>query len=546
MDAGRAECRRDVVATWVTPDVRARFDRAGWWGGPTWVDLLRQGAEAEPAALAVVDESGSLTRGDLMSAASRVAGYLTARGVERGDVITLMLPNWREFAVVHAAIGLVGGVVNPVLPKLKAQDLQHIMGTARTSFVFAAHEVRGHSPYQEAVAAAGRVGSVKEVVPVRGGENSFEDVLAHPWERDVELSVSRIDPGEWDTVTFTSGTEALPKGVVHVHGSTMFGLRAYVGDVLGLTSADRIFMPSPICHASGLQWGLRAAIYTGAPLILQDRWDPGTAVRLIDEHRCTYTLAATPFVVDLLGAVSADTGSAQSLRYVASGGAAVPRHLVNRVRQGIGAELLTVFGSSETYVTTATRHGSSERELASDGAALDGVQVAVVDPSGAVVPTGSEGEIVTRGPHVFLGYLGDPKLTQRAFRGEWYRFGDLGRLDPDGMLRVTGRIKDIIIRGGENISACEVEEVLSRHPAVDAVAVVGYPDPRLGERCCAVVVSKDPTAVTTASLAEFLREHGVAAFKFPERSEVVDALPMTATGKVRKAELRSLLRSGTL
>ena len=529
------------VTTWVSGAVREEFERAGWWTSETWIDLVLAQASQDPEAVVVVDEEGELTRARCLGDARRLAAFLHHSGVRRGDVVTLILPNWREFVTIHTAVGLIGGVVNPLLPKLTEPEMAHIMRTAGTAFVFAAAEIRGSRPAELARAAAEGVESVLGVVSVRGGMNSLEAIMSYPWDGDVSVPELDTDAAQWDTVTFTSGTEALPKGVVHTHQTTMFGLRAYIGDVLGLSPQDCVFMPSPICHASGLQWGLRSAIYAGAPLVLQDRWDPSVALQLIDRYRCTYTLAATPFIVDLLAQDVVDEGSGSSLRYVASGGAAIPRHLVADVRAAFGAELMAVFGSSETYISTATRPGSSDQLLASDGSPLPGVEVHVVDAQGREVPEDHEGEIVTRGPQVFLGYLGDPDLTHRTFRGEWYRFGDLGRIDGDGMLHVTGRIKDIVIRGGENISVREVEELLMTHPDIESVAVVGYPDPRLGERCCAVVVSPGHR-VDVADLSAFLLERGLAKFKLPERVELVDHLPMTATGKVRKSELRDMLR----
>ena len=350
------------------------------------------------------------------------------------------------------------------------------------------------------------------------------------------------DPGpradDWDTVTFTSGTESLPKGVVHSHRTTMYGLRAYVTNILGLTPRDTVFMPSPICHASGIEWGLRASIYLGTTLVLQDRWDPDVALELIDRHACTYTLAATPFIIDLVEARRRAGRGGQTLRYVASGGAPIPGHLFAAVRDGLGAELMAVFGASETYIATATVPGGPDRMMQSDGGQLPGVEVRIVDVDGAELPAGVEGEIVCRGPNVFVGYLGNPDLTHRAFRGEWYRFGDLGVIDELGMLHVTGRIKDIVIRGGENISVREVEEVLVRHPDIAAAAVVGYPDPRLGERCCAVLVAASGAKLELESLNAYLTAEGIAKFKLPERLELLTEMPLTATGKIRKAELR--------
>ncbi|ABH00835.1 probable synthetase/ligase (plasmid) [Rhodococcus jostii RHA1] len=460
------------------------------------------------------------------------------RGVRRGDVVTLVLPNWREFFVVHSAIGLIGGVVNPLLPKVGTPEIAHILRTAESRFVFAAADLRENSPWHRVIAAAEGLDSILGIVPVRSGTNSLADILEEPWEQRFPLDPVVVDARERDTVTFTSGTESLPKGVVHSHQTTMFVLRAYLDKVLGLNGSDSVFMPSPICHASGMAWGLRAAIHAGVPLILQDKWNPDTALRLIDEHRCTYTLAATPFIIDMLGAKARGAGSGETLRYVASGGAAIPRHLVAEVRENFSAELMAVFGASETYVTTATRPGAPDDILATDGEPLPGVQVAIVDESGRELPRGEEGEIVTRGPQVFLGYLGDPDLTHRAFRGDWYRFGDLGRIDENGMLHVTGRIKDIVIRGGENISVREVEELLINHPNVASAAVVGYPDPRLGERCCAVVVPTAGTEVDLQELNSYLVGRGLAKYKLPERLEVFDEMPMTATGKIRKADLR--------
>ncbi|MDV6270861.1 AMP-binding protein [Rhodococcus globerulus] len=533
--------RREVDAqatTWITESVRSEYEDAGLWTDATWMDRFVLQAVEDPAAVAVVDELGSMTRGQVLGTARRLAAYLHKEGIRAGDVITLVVPNWREFVVIHAATGLLGCVVNPLLPKVGQPEMRHILRTAQSRFVFVAADHRGTSPWKTASSAAEGIDGILGIVPVRGGENSYEDILAEPWEERYALPDVSVDAKAWDTVTFTSGTESLPKGVVHSHQTTMFGLRSYIDDVLNLNTDDCVFMPSPICHASGIQWGLRTSIHAGVPLILQDRWDPKIALELIDRHRCTYTLAATPFVVDLIAAKSKGEGSGESLRYVASGGAAIPRQLVAEVRSAFGAELMAVFGASETYVTTATRPGSSDPVLATDGAALPGVQVAVVDETGVPVKPGQEGEIVTRGPQVFIGYLGDPDLTHRAFRGEWYRFGDLGRIDDAGMLHVTGRIKDIVIRGGENISVREIEEILMSHSKVEAVAVVGVPDPRLGERCCAVVKPSADQSPTLEELNAFLLERGLAKFKLPERLETVDEIPMTATGKIRKADLR--------
>jgi acyl-CoA synthetase (AMP-forming)/AMP-acid ligase II/DNA-binding GntR family transcriptional regulator len=535
---------RSDFATWVDDAIRAEFEERGYWTSQTWLDLFLASADEQPSALCVADEQAALTRAQVLGAARRLAQDMRRRGVDTGDVVTVAVPNWWEFVVIHAAVGLLGAVLNPVLPRLGVPDYRHILQTSQSRMVFAAQSHHRESPVELCREAAEGLASVLDVIAVRtsqteDGATSLERILSVPVDDDAVFP-GIGDARDWDTVTFTSGTESLPKGVIHTHQSTMFGLRAYIGSVLGLTASDCVFMPSPVCHASGLQWGLRAALYSSAPLILQDRWDPRIALSLIDKHRCTYTLAATPFIVDLIAARETGAGRGDSLRYVCSGGAPIPRRLVGDVRRAFGAQLLSVFGASETYVATCARPQDGDEQLATDGMALPGVRIAIVDEDGAEVAAGVEGEITNRGPNTFLGYLGDPALTQRAFRDSWYRFGDLATMDPDGRIRVTGRVKDIVIRGGENISAREIEELLADHPGVAAVAVVGYPDARLGERCCAVVVPAVASAAPTLDdLCSFLRERGLAKFKLPERLCLVEALPLTATGKVKKAELRA-------
>jgi acyl-CoA synthetase len=538
-----------LAASWVDEDIRREFEANGYWTSQTWLDSFLAGHRHAPAGLCVADETAEMTRADVLTAARRLAGYMAARGVRSGDVVTVVVPNWWEFVVIHAAIALLGGVVNPALPRLGVSEYRHILQAANTRMVFAAKSHYRGSPLELVKAAAHDAAALIDIVAVRSEDPADRPILAgilcKPADRTpFEPGRPQLpaDARSWDTVSFTSGTEALPKGVVHTHQSAMFGLRTYAGAVLGLSETDCVFMPSPVCHASGLQWGLRAATYARAPLILQDRWNPEVALGLIDKYRCTYTLVATPFIVDLVKARRQGVGDGRSLRYLACGGATIPRHLVGDVRTTFGATLMSVFGASETYVATCTRPQDSDEQLATDGLALPGVEVAIVDEDGVQVPPGIEGEITCRGPNVFLGYLGEPALTRRAFRGPWYRFGDLGTMDSSGRIRVTGRIKDIVIRGGENISVREIEEMLASHPAVAAVAVVGYPDDRLGERCCAVVVPPDGvTAPTLDAVCDFLRGRGLPTFKLPERLEIVSRLPMTVTGKVKKAELREFV-----
>lgn len=515
-----------VPYTWITPEIRARYERDGHWTARCWLDDLLDWNSRTPEAVAVVDGDAVLTVGEVVDGARRLVRFLRSHGVGRGDVVSLVIPNWWEFTVVHAAVTMLGAAVNPMLTSLGSADITHILRSGGSKAVFAAGRHRGIDVLDRVAGAAAR-GVL--VVGVRSGSELELSSVLGSWEPDPRIDVDASEP---DSVLFTSGTEALPKGAVHLHQTSYYGLRTYLGDVLGLARGSAVFMPSPICHATGLQWGLRTAVHVNAPLVLQDRWDPAVGLDLIAEHGCVYTLAATPFIMDLVGEQRRRGRTQTSLQAVVSGGAPIPRHLVDACDQALGAPLLSVFGATETFVTSANRPGDPPELLTTDGCALPGTELQIR----------ADGEITARGPHVFAGYL-DAARTRAAFDGAWYRFGDLGSIDAAGALTVNGRIKDIVIRGGQNIGVREVEELLAAHPDIAEVAVVGYPDERLGERCCAVVVPVEGASPELSDLIDHLLSRGIAKFKLPERLKVLDAMPRTATGKIRKTDLRSLLAS---
>jgi acyl-coenzyme A synthetase/AMP-(fatty) acid ligase len=430
---------RPDFTTWIDDAIRAEFEGRGHWTSQTWLDLFLASVAEQPSALCVADEDATLTRAQVLAAGRRLAGYMADRGVEAGDVVTVAVPNWSEFVVIHTAIGLLGAVVNPVLPRLGVPGYRHILETSGSRMVFAAETHHRESPVELCRVAAEGLVSVLDVIAVRsaqtnGGAPSLAHILSLPIDDAAEFP-GITDAREWDTVTFTSGTESQPKGVVHSHQSTMFGLRAYIGSVLRLTPSDCVFMPSPVCHASGLQWGLRAALYSGAPLILQDRWDANVALTLIDKSQCTYTLVATPFIVDLIAARDAGTGDGESLRYVCSGGAPIPRPLVGQVHNAFGAQLMSVFGASETYIATCTRPEDDDDQLATDGLALPGVDIAVVDENGAEVARESTGRSPTAARthswdtwairHSPNGHSGAPGTASATWR-RWTRTAGYG------------------------------------------------------------------------------------------------------------------------
>jgi acyl-CoA synthetase len=332
--------------------------------------------------------------------------------------------------------------------------------------------------------------------------------------------------------------------VVHTHETILFGERA-LGTALGIGAEDIAFMASPVSHATGFMHGVVMTLTTGGTLSLLDVFEGSVAARQMAAHRCTWTMGATPFLADIAAALDAGPTRLPDLRYFLCGGAPIPQSLVRRATE-VGLRVLSVYGSTESPPHTVVHPGDPvSNAWETDGRPLAGIEVRIASGEGRALPVDEMGEEWSRGPNTFLGYLGEPELTRKYLDEDgWYRSGDLARMLPDGSIRICGRLKDIIIRGGQNISVSEVEGYLAGHPAVRQVAMVGVPHPRLGEIACAVVVPRAGQEVSLADLTEFLIDRGVARFKLPERLEVWPELPLTPSGKIQKFLIRKALGEG--
>jgi cyclohexanecarboxylate-CoA ligase/acyl-CoA synthetase len=408
---------------------------------------------------------------------------------------------------------------------------------------------RGHDFEATAIRVA-EVTPVSTVIslddPSMAGVDSYAGMLAE--KRSVE-EVARFDEPALDSdavtaVLFTSGTEAAPKGALHSHNTLLANNRA-IAQMLDLCDDDHVFMASPLGHGTGYGFGLRLAIFLGSKLVLQETWDPAAAALMIAEERCGYTHASTPFAHDLINVASVEDIDLGSLRYFVTGGASVPSGFARLMKQRVGCVLLRLYGQTEAFMTTLNSPTDSFEVLDTrDGQAVPGVEVEIWNDSGERLDAGEVGEAVCRGPHRCLGFLDEPDRTKAAIDSNgWLRMGDLCTLDEKGYLSVVGRKKDVINRGGYKYSPREVEDLLTIHPRVSRVAVVRMLDARLGERACAYVVCRPGCTLTLEQIVEYLRSEGVAPFKWPERLEVIDELPMTASGKVQKFVLERRLAS---
>ena len=388
--------------------------------------------------------------------------------------------------------------------------------------------------------------------PVPEGMLSFErDVLLQRREvgrSSEELRMLRPDPiHDVGAICFTSGTTGEPKGVMHSQATIMYHSRS-PGSVLGLNRDDRILMGSPLGHYTGFAFGINMPLALGSKTVLMDMWEPETAVRLIAEEGVTWTMGATPFLMDLTRTDALDRYNVSTLRYFVCAGATIPNALVEEAHQRLPCRVISAWGMTEDGAVTFVRPTDPpSRAAESDGGPVPGMEVRIVNPvSREPLPAGAEGALEARGPGQFVGYHKRPDLWEEAYDAQqWFDTGDLARMDEQGYIRISGRTKDIVIRGGENIPVVEVEEILFRHPKVREAAVVGTPDPRMGERACACVTLNAGEQLTFEDLQTWFDQSQTAKQYWPERLEVFDELPKTPSGKIQKFLLRDWVADRT-
>jgi acyl-CoA synthetase (AMP-forming)/AMP-acid ligase II len=320
---------------------------------------------------------------------------------------------------------------------------------------------------------------------------------------------------------------------------TLAALNLAFSERFDLNSDSPIFMPSPLGHSVGAYHGARLSLFNGAPLILQERWDPEHALRMVNEFRCEFTAAATPFLTDLVNVTPKGLAAKlEPLRWFLCGGAQVPSSLLDRAANEFPKTNVTVlWGMTEGGLTTCHAASPREKFRSSCGVGLPGLELHTIDPKENTLTVGSPGELVMRGPGVFTGYLGQPDLYQSSLTADgFFKTGDLAVIDDDGYLTITGRVKDLIIRGGVNISPVPIEDALAAHPDIASVAVIGEPDERMGELLCAVIEPRG-RRVDLSEIQRFICESGLPKYLAPERLRFVDVMPRTPAGKIRKVDL---------
>ena len=534
------------------PIRRPSMVAAGHWRDITINDSLDEAVATNGDALALAatqfdsGEIRSFTYSELNAMVNRIAVGLYRLGVRPSDVVAVQLPNWWEFTVTHLACARIGAVTNPLMHIFRERELEFMLNHGEAVVAVIPSIFRGHDFAAMYGDIRSKVPSLEHIIAIGDdGPSGFEALLSGPaWENEPDaeaiLTENRPNADDVTQLIYTSGTTGEPKGVMH-SANTMYSNILPYAERLNLDGDDVVLMASPMAHQTGFMYGLMMPVVLGCPSVILDVWDAPTAISIVNTYGATFTMASTPFLADLTDTVASAGTGVPSLSTFLCAGAPIPGPLVERAQANLGATIVSAWGMSENGATTTTMlDDDPSRAIETDGCPLPGVEVRIADDDGNTLLTGEIGRLLTRGCSNFGGYLKRPHLNATDADG-WFDTGDLARVDEKGYIRITGRSKDVIIRGGENIPVVEIENLLYRHPSVAQVAIVAYPDERLGERACAVIVAKPDTSIDFDGMIEFLTSERVAKNYLPERLEVLDAMPATPSGKIQKFKLRDMI-----
>lgn len=528
--------------------VRGRAMRgAGWWTDQMMDDHLGRSLREHPGKTALVayrlgrDDPERFTYRELCDRVSRAAVALHGLGIRRGDVVSVQLPNGWPFVVTILACARIGAVVNPLMPIFRERELRFMLGFAETKLLIVPREHRGFDHEAMAEELRSELPGLSYVVVVDGeGPDAFETCLqsgaARPGVEAPDGSCPAT-PDDLSVLMFTSGTTGSPKGVMHSSNTLGACMTALTGR-FGIGAQDVYLASTPMGHMTGYVAVVLLGLRNGGTVVLQDFWDPVRGVDIMIRESVSYFAGSTPFLNDILR-ITAERGLAiPSLRTFLCGGAPIPPALIERARTRIGLQVCSLWGMTEVLSGTLTEpERAGEKSACTDGRPLDGMQILIADPAGRPVPAGQPGRLLVQGAQMFLGYYKRPDIPTFDPSG-WFDSGDLAYADEEGYIRICGRTKDVLIRGGENVPVVEIESLMLELPMVRSTAIVGIPDARLGERACAFVVLEPGSSLDLAAVRTHMQARKVARQYWPEKLQVIDEMPCTPSGKVQKFKLR--------
>lgn len=525
----------------------AAMTAAGYWKNETLDTYLDRWARQRADKTAVADGAGRLTWAALARTVERVAHGLGAMGLGPGAIVSCQLPNWNEFVVLALATTRLGAVLNPIPPTYRANELRFILGTLGSQTLVIPHTFRSFDYVDMITKLRQELTLLREVFVARGepgpGMRPWSWLTDTAWEHhESRRPLVGTDPNAVAEVIFTSGTTGEPKGVMHTSNTALSIIYPLI-ERLAMSENDVALMSSTFGHQTGYLYGYCLTLLLGSTGVWLDVWNAAEAARLVEAERVTYTMGATPFLQDVTYSPAVERHDISSLRLFISAGASIPRKLVQDARRRLSCAISAGWGMSENGLVTCNGLDDLEEKIfGTDGRALRGMEVMIVDAEGHEAPPEAEGDLLVRGHSQFVGYWKRAEFTREAHTADgWFKTGDRAVLDGDGYLSITGRSKDLIIRGGENISVAEVENLLFTHPKVRNVVVVAMPDPRLVERACAFVIPQPTQTLSLEEIVAYLESKQLARHKLPERLEIVAEFPMTPSGKIQKYKLRELV-----
>lgn len=532
-------------------EARRRFD-TGAWSRSSLTRFLDVAAADHPDQVAAVsvDPHGAITAeityAQLDDMSRRIAAGLQTMGIGPRDVVSVMMTNSAEFLAVVYGVLRAGATYSGIPITYGSHEVAAMTRRSGAKALIVSHVHAGRNVLASSIPADLPTDNSIEIVvcgPAVCGTTSLE-TLMHSAAAFIPVPA---DPLSIAQLAFTSGTTSEPKAVMNLHAGLDVVVRGWATHVghRSFGRPMRNLVMSPVGHSTGFMWGALLTVHLGGTAVFLEKWTPAIGAEVIGRTGITCMVGSPTFLIDLLRTAEMTETKAGSLELIVVAGAPIPRPLMREARTKLNCDVIPAWGMTEFGIAVSGRPDLDAANLDTDGVPVASAQVSIRDADGAGVGDGIEGALWIRGTGLFVGYLGDPAVTRAEFDDAgWFNTGDTAVRGRDGTVTITGRTKDIIIRGGENIPVGSVENLVFEHPAVAEVAIVGYPDPRLGERACAFIRCRPGATVDLHGLRDFLTTSGLATRYLPERVVLLDDLPKTMSGKIRKVELRSRLAAG--
>jgi len=526
------------------------YDKYRWWLGITWGDMFNKATDLYPHKEALVDDTSRFTYGELRDRVDRLAIGLMGLGIKQRDFVLLQLPNWHEFIIAFYALQKIGAIVVLLIPRHSLTEISYLADLTRPVAWIGTKRYRGTEYFPMIRMVMDTTPELSHIVSVRTERNEgvvslerlTEDAQPSPANLDA-LAARRPEPTEVSIILPTGGTTGTPKAVPRTHNDYIASVE-YHSKAWEVTSDDVVLTAAPVGHAQAIHNGVGGAFFNYAKYVLTDSTEAEDICRVIQRERVTAFPTVPALAQRLVDLENLRDFDLSSLRKIYAGGAPSTPELVKSVYAKFKCRFVNAFGSSEGPAAV-TRADADIETICSTVGNKDCpyAVVKIIDQDGKELPPGKEGELITKGPNIFSGYFKAPEENQVVFTDDgFFRTGDLARIDAKGIITITGRIKETILRGGETISGIGIERLISSHPAISDVAVIGMPDRALGERICAYVVLKEDKILTLAELVGYLRGMGASVLQLPERLEIIDTMPLTKVGKTDKKALKEDIR----